>query len=213
VNEDEWRVQVDLDDEQHGYDLGERLRSRDLDDEARKRLGGRVFVSRDGSRLFLYAAAEADAREAERVVRDLLAAENVTAEVALTRWHPVEETWKDASVPLPRTPDEVEAERLQMEAHERREAAQEGFDWVVNVHLPSRSEAAELAAQLEDEGLTVHRRWRYLHVGALTEERANELAERVRQEAAPETEIWVEATPDDMRTPVFVFLESRLRGS
>lgn len=213
MNEDEWRVQVDLDDEQHGYDLGERLRSRDLDEEARKRLGGRVFVSRDGSRLFLYAAAEADAREAERVVRDLLAAENLTAEVALTRWHPVEETWKDASAPLPTTDDELDAERRQLEADERREAEDEGFDWVVNVHLPGRSEAAELATRLEDEGLNVHRRWRYLHIGALTEERANELAERVRQEAAPEAEIWVEATPDDMRTPVFVYVESRLRGS
>ena len=213
MSEDEWRVQVDLDDEQHGYDLGERLRSRDLDEEARKRLRGRVFVSRDGSRLFLYAVAEADAREAERVVRDLLAAENLTAEVALTRWHPVEEIWKDASVPLPRTAHEVEAERLRMESDERREAEEEGFDWVVNVHLSSRSEAAELTAQLEGEGLSVHRRWRYVHIGALTEERANELAERMRQEAAPETEIWVEATADDMRTPVFVFLESRLRGS
>ena len=52
---DEWRVEVDLDDEQHGFTLGERLRSLDLDEEARKRLGDRVIVTRDGAKLFLYA--------------------------------------------------------------------------------------------------------------------------------------------------------------
>ena len=38
---DEWRVEVELDEERHGFSLGERLRSHSLDDEARERLGGR----------------------------------------------------------------------------------------------------------------------------------------------------------------------------
>ena len=54
MSKDEWRVEIDLDDEQHGYGLGERFRSHDLDDEARKRLGRRAIVSRDGPRVFLY---------------------------------------------------------------------------------------------------------------------------------------------------------------
>ena len=37
---DEWRVEVALDEDQHGTSLGERLRSLDLDDQARRRLGG-----------------------------------------------------------------------------------------------------------------------------------------------------------------------------
>ena len=48
---EEWRVEVELTDEGHGLSLGERLRSMDLDDEARERLGGDVIVTRDGSRI------------------------------------------------------------------------------------------------------------------------------------------------------------------
>src|SRR5215218_8177838 len=82
---EEWRVEVDLDDEQHGYTLGERLRSLDLDHEARRRLGQRVMVSRDGPRIFLYAGTEEQAREAQRVARELAASEGVSADLTLTR--------------------------------------------------------------------------------------------------------------------------------
>jgi len=58
---DEWRVEINLDDPEHGYGLGERLRSRHLDDETRERLGNRVVVTRDGPRLFLYAATQSEA--------------------------------------------------------------------------------------------------------------------------------------------------------
>jgi hypothetical protein len=80
--DDEWRVEVDLDDEEHGLSLGERLRALDLDDDARKRLGDRVVVTRDGSRILLYARSENDAREAERVVRELTRQDRVTADFA-----------------------------------------------------------------------------------------------------------------------------------
>jgi hypothetical protein len=55
----------------------------------------------------------------------------------------------------------------------------------------------------------VHRRWRYLTVDVLTEDRANELGSRLRGEA-PEAEVWIEANPDDIPSPTFVLLESRL---
>jgi hypothetical protein len=45
---DEFRVEVELDDDEHGYSTGERLRALDLDDEARERLGSMVMVTRDG---------------------------------------------------------------------------------------------------------------------------------------------------------------------
>ena len=56
----------------------------------------------------------------------------------------------------------------------------------------------------------VHRRWRYLTVDIPTEEHANELASRLRDLAPAEAEISVDANPDDIPTPVFVLLESRL---
>src|SRR5215210_3898219 len=115
---EEWRVDVDLDDERHGFTLGERLRSLDLDDEARKRLGDRVIVSRDGPRIFLYAGNEAQAREAEQVARALIRSDELTADLTVTRWHPDEEAWKDAAVPLPQTDAERDAERRRHEATE-----------------------------------------------------------------------------------------------
>jgi hypothetical protein len=204
---DEFRVEVELDDDEHGYSLGERLRALDLDDEARERLGGRVLVTRDGSRLFLYAANEAQAREAAEIVRSLVNADELTAEIRVTRWHPVEEAWKDASIPLPRTPAEEEAEYAAREAAEGDEAEIEGeYDWHVVVHLPGRDEAAEVARRLEAEGEPVARRWRYVVVGVLTEERAEELAESLRAELPNDAEVSVEANLSDLRLPAFQFL-------
>jgi hypothetical protein len=211
MTEDEWRVEIDLDDEEHGYGLGERLRARDLDDEARKRLGGRVMVTRDGPRVFLYAGSEDETREAERVARELVTDEDLTAEIRATRWHPAEEAWKDASIPLPRTEGEEQEELDRKEAAEWREAVEEGsFDWIVKVELPSGAEAAELTDRLTDEGYRVHRRWRYITIDVVTEENANELATSLRDVLPPGSEVSVDANPDDIPTPVFVWVESRL---
>ena len=203
-------MEIDLDDEAHGFGIGERLRARSLDDEARDRLGRRVVVTRDGPRMFLYAGSEAEAREAEAVARRLVAEDDLTADIAVTRWHPVEEAWKDASIPLPRGEGEEQVELERKEEAEWQEAEEEGsFDWVVKVALPSRAEAGELAERLEGESYTVHRRWRYVIVEVVTEERANELADRLRNELA-EAEVSVDANPDDIPSPVFVLLESKL---
>jgi hypothetical protein len=204
---DEFRVEVELDDDEHGYSLGERLRALDLDDDARERLGRSVMVTRDGSRLFLYAASEAQAREAERVVRELVDADQLTAKIFVTRWHPVEQSWKDATIPLPRTEEEEAAEYAAREAAEAAESEMEGeYDWHVVIRLPGRDEAAELADKLESEDVPVARRWRYVVAGALTEERAEELAERLRVELPDDVEISVEANLSDVRLPTFQFL-------
>ena len=211
MSQDEWRVEIDLDDEEHGYGLSERLRARDLDDEAQKRLGGRVMVTRDGPRVFLYAGSQDETREAERIARELVTEEDLTAEIRATRWHPVEEAWKDASIPLPRTEEEERAELERKEAAGWQEAVEEGsFDWMVKVELPSGAEAAELAERLTNEGYQAHRRWRYLTIDVVTEEQANELASSLRPVLPPGSELSVDANPDDIPTPVFVLLESRL---
>ena len=167
-----------LDDDEHGYSTGERLRALDLDDEARERLGSIVMVTRDGSKLFLYTATEAHAREAERIVRGLVEADELTAEIAVTRWHPVEESWKDPSIALPATPEEEETEFAAREGAEVREAELTGeYDWHVVVHVPGRDDAVVLAERLTVEGLPVRRRWRYLIADVVTEEGAHELAD------------------------------------
>ncbi|HMI98236.1 MAG TPA: hypothetical protein VK488_00205 [Gaiellaceae bacterium] len=211
MRDDEWRVEIDLDDAEHGLGLGERLRAHDLDDEARKRLGGRVVVTRDGPRVFLYAGRESESREAERVARELVATENLTAEIAVTRWHPVEEAWKDASIPLPQTAEGEHEELRLKEETKWIEAQRDGsYDWLVKIALPGRAEAAEVQERLDGEGFPVHRRWRYVTVDVLTQELADELAERLRDELPDEAEIWVDASPNDIPNPAFVLLESRL---
>jgi hypothetical protein len=204
---DEFRVEVELDDDEHGYSLGERLRALDLDDDARERLGRSVMVTRNGSRLFLYAESEAQAREAERVVRDLVDADELSAEIIVTRWHPIAEEWKDVSRPVPRTPEEEEAEYSAREAAEAEEAQIEGaFDWHVVVHLSGRDEAAELTDRLEREGVPVTHRWRYVVADALTEERAEELAERLRSELPDDADVRIEVDLSDVARSPLQFL-------
>jgi hypothetical protein len=204
---EDFRVEVELDDDAYGYSLWERLRALNLDDAARERLGKSVVVTRDESRVFLYAVDEDRAREAERVVRSLTEAAALTADIRTTRWHPVEETWKDASIRMPRTPNEEEAEYSAREAAETREAELEGdYDWQVVVHLHGRSEAADLADRLAADGLPVARRWRYVVVGAVTEERADELAERLRAELSGDADVSVEVNLSDLPLRPFQFI-------
>jgi hypothetical protein len=204
--DEDWRIEVKLDDEEQGYSLTERLRAGDLDDEARARLGERVVVSRDGSRLFLYSATESQSREAEQVIRDLVASHDLSAEISATRWHPIEQTWQDASIPLPTSPESIEEERTSREAAEERDAERAGWTSHVRVELPHRGDAVDLADRLETEGEKVHRRWRYVTVDVPTEDAAQELADRLADTLPGGSELTIETKPPD---PVFVFLESR----
>jgi hypothetical protein len=198
ANED-WRVEIDLDDEQDGYDLGERLRSQDLDEATRERLGKSVYVSRNGPRLFLYAGSEDQARAAEQVMRNFVSGERLTAEFrGVTRWHPVEQEWKDASIPLPDTPEEVQEEYERREAAERREAGEQGsYDWVVKINFPDGDDARRVAQTLENAGRPVDRIWRWVTVHVLTEEAGNSLISSLEGELPDGTEIWLEGNADD----------------
>jgi hypothetical protein len=188
---EEWRVEVDLDDERHGFPLSERLHARHVDEDARERLGGRVIVTRDGPRLFLYTASAAGAREAERVVRDLLAADGLTADVAITRWDEAADDWRPPSEPAGAEPEAG--------------AGHVDHDWFVVAEPPDGAD--RLADRLRADGLAVERRWRYLLIGANGEEDANAIAERVRAEAGPDATVEVRAYTEDVASPGFLLLE------
>jgi hypothetical protein len=97
---DEFRVEIDLHESLHGR-VSERLRSLDLDDEVAERLGDRVIVTRDGEKLFVYTETAEAAKEAERVVKEVLADEGLTdAEVRRRRWNQAQLFWQDADEPL-----------------------------------------------------------------------------------------------------------------
>ena len=209
---DEWRVEVTLGDESGQVSLGEVLTAADLDAEAEARLGGGVIVTHDGPRVFLYSRDEAGAREAERVATELIAENGLDGHAEITRWHPDEQVWKDAAVPLPSTPAEHEAEQARLEEAESVELALDGsYDWEVRVELPHHGETVEFARQLREEGLPVIRRWRYLRVGALTEHDAQELAGRIRDEAPAGTKVRLDANLDFPSGALTTWLESRFQ--
>ncbi len=213
--QEEWRVEVEIASDE-ALTFGERLAAADLDEETRDTLGGQVIVTSDANHLFAYARNETAARAAEAQIRGVLADLELDATVALTRWHPIEEDWKDPGTPMPSTPDEEAAERARRDAAEIAEEEESGeFDWEVAVHLESIGDMIELDRKLRDEGFDVHRRWKYLLVGALTESRADELAERIRAIAPASADVEVIVNPNDLPNPVFVAigaLASRLRG-
>ena len=190
---DDWRVTVDFDDEGDGTQLVEWLSARRLEAEERERLGGRVVVSRDGPRVYLYADEEQQARDAEGFVRAHLSSEGRAANVSLERWHPVEQDWRDPSVPLPESDEELQAEHERQQAREASESFASGHaEWEVRVSLPSREATEALAEQLEAEELPVVRRSTFLLVGAANRDDAEALAERLRAESPEGAKVEVE---------------------
>ena len=210
---DEWRVEVALDADDNGRSLGDRLRSLDLDDNARERLGGSVIVTRDGTNLFFYAWHKESAREAERVVRDLMEEEGLAGQVSLVRWHPVAEEWRPASESLPATPEEREAEeRRKTEAGIREHADSGQYPWEVVIDLPDLGSTRRLADELIERGLPIKRRFKYLLVGAPTEEAAIELGQSFEGRVPEGSHVSVRGNPRDLSSPGFILLGSLKPG-
>ena len=96
---DEFRVEVDIHESVHGR-LTEKLRSLDLDDEVKERLGDRVIVTRDGERIYVYTQTAEAAKEAERVIGEVLEKDGLSADSRRRRWNQAELFWQDADEPL-----------------------------------------------------------------------------------------------------------------
>jgi hypothetical protein len=189
---DDWRVTVDLPGEDEARELARWLHHLQVEGPERDRLGDRVAVSRDDSLIFLYADDEAPAREAARLVQARLGHASAGT-VELTRWHPVEQRWEDADVPLPATEEEWEAEHDRQQNREAAESLASGHaEWEVRVELPHHAATTDLADQLEADGLSVTRRFTFLLVGAVNEDEAHALAERIAEEAPAGARIEVE---------------------
>ena len=95
------------------------------------------------------------------------------------------------------------SERRPRNARPRVEGA---YDWHVVVELRTRDGAGELARRLRQQGLSTKRRWRYVTIGAVTEERASELAERLRGELGESADVWVDADLGDVAFGPFQFI-------
>jgi hypothetical protein len=179
---DDWRIHITVSD---GDDnLLDRL-GLELDDEARELASElkerRLAVSRDGDELFVYADTQPAAETAHAVVEAVLRQEGIHAtESKVEHWLENEERWDDE--PPGETWEEEELEH----GH---------APWEVRVARATHADARRLAEQLEAEGYSVVRRWKYLIVGAASKEDAQALAERVHGEVEPGGELVWEVVP------------------
>jgi hypothetical protein len=151
---------------------------------------GRLAVTHDQDDVFLYADSLFAAQDARAVVERILAERQLGGEVALSRWHHIEERWEDAAVPLPASEQEREAERARRDAMEDAASAAHGSpEWEVRMTLPTHHDARAFAERLRGEGIPVRQHWRHLFAGANNEDEAASLAERLRGEAPAGSEI------------------------
>ena len=187
---DDWRIRIELEGdraegflERIGLDLGSRARELAKELEAE-----RLPVSRDDDKLFVYASSRLQARQALKVVEaELHEATIEPLVVRIEHWLEDEERWDD----------EPRHESWEEDVLKR------GFaPWEVRVECGSHDDADTLADRLEHEGIEVVRRWRYVIVGAATEEEARALATRLHGEVEAGGEVVWEAMP---RNPFAIF--------
>jgi hypothetical protein len=192
---DEWRLRILVPPDEARAIL------RSIEQLAPSDFGGsraRFPVSHSDDQIFIYADSEPEARRALAELDGVLAERELRDAVTVSRWHPIEERWEDASQPLPQSELELEREHARREALEARRSRETGVaEWEVRITLPTRDEARTLAERLSDEGIPVTRGWRHVMAGTETEDDARELAQRLREEAPEGSLLHVEPSGAD----------------
>jgi hypothetical protein len=183
--QDDWRIRIELPDEEGARGFLDRLGvtkgdAEELVDELREH---RLAGSRDDETVFVYASTGMQAEQASRVVEQELQEAGLTpARFVTERWLRDEERWDDE----PDTGD-VEEDLL------RRGYA----PWEVRVECESLGEADKLADQLRSEGFDVSRTFTFVIAGTATREQAAELARRVHGHVEPGGELVYEVQPSN----------------
>jgi len=183
---DDWRLRIELEEEEHASSFLERL-GLDLSSEARELANDlkdrRLAVSREADVVFVYAATRSEIDKAQAIVEAELKELGLGARsIAVEHWLHEQDRWDDEA-PGP----DIEEEVL---AH--------GYaPWEVRVECDSLEAAHELAERLESEGYGVVRNFRYVIAGTASREQAEELAKRVHGDVEPSGELVWEAVPQN----------------
>ena len=190
---EDWRVTVTIDPPDNVESVLQALHELDVRQELRDQLGGRIAVSSDGPRVFLYADTRRGAEAAEQALREVLEEYALEQDPRLDRWHPLEERWEDARMPLPNTDDARRAERERLDEQDEEDSERTGIaQWEVRIEVPTPRDAERLADALERDGLSVVRRSTYLLIGANDRDEADELAQRLHAESPEGAYVHVE---------------------
>jgi hypothetical protein len=183
--QDDWRIRIELPDEEGALGLLDRLGlsrhdAEELADELREH---RLAVSRDGDTVFVYAATGMQAEQAARIVEQELQEEGFTPTRFVTeRWLGDEERWDDD----PPQPDPEE------------ELLERGYaPWEVRVETKTLGEAHDLAEQLRAEGYDVSRTFTYVIAGTADRKQAVELADRIHGRVEPGGELVYDVQPQN----------------
>jgi hypothetical protein len=181
--QDDWRIRIELPDEEGARGLLDRLglTHDDAHELAAELREHRLAVSQDDNTVFVYAATGMQAEQASRIVEQELQEAGLAPErFVLEHWLAEEERWDDD----PPQPD-VEEELLER-----------GYaPWEVRVEAESLAEARDLAEQLRGEGFDVSRAFTYVIVGTADREQAVELARRIHGQVEPGGEMVYEVQP------------------
>jgi hypothetical protein len=192
---DDWRLRVELHEDGVARALSERLNAAEIEHDLEQSFQDRVIVSVDGNEVFCYTGTREQAERAEQLIRKVAAAHDWKLESELKHWHPTSEQWEDPDVPLPQTDTDRMAEHAELMARERAESEAQGYpEYEVRVQCRSHGETVELAERLRANGLPPVQRWRYLLLGAVNEQAADELAVRVRALVPDDSSVTVEAS-------------------
>jgi hypothetical protein len=182
---DDWRIRIELPDEDGARGFLERLHlaRSDADELAEELRNERLPVSQDGNTVFVYASSGMQAEQASRIVERELQDEGLSPTRFLTEhWLADEDRWDDE----PEQPD-IEEDLLSR-----------GFaPWEVRVECKTLDRANELAEQLRREGYGVSRTFTYVIAGTRNREEAVELAQRVHGEVEPGGELVYEVQPSN----------------
>ena len=182
---DDWRIRIELPDEEGARGLLERLglASSDAKELAEELRQHRLAVSRDGDTVFVYAATGMQAEQASRVIeQELQEADLAPKRLVTERWLRDEDRWND-------DPDQGDVEE---------ELLDRGYaPWEVRIETKTLGEAHDLAEQLRAEGFDVSRTFTFVIAGTASREQAVELARRFHGRVEPGGELVYEVQPQN----------------
>jgi hypothetical protein len=189
---EKWRVVIVLDDAAGVGWFGLRRRKHDLAREMQDRTGAVVVGAGDPgqSPVSVYTGDREAAEAAAQVAREFTGQHGPAARVTVECWRPVQGRWEDASAVSQHDLDE---ERDYQQREDRLLSAESGVaQWRVRVELRTHSDAVVLAQRLSNDGLHVDQRWKTVVAGADSEGDAERLAEKIRQYATADADVFAE---------------------